>query len=447
MKNFIYILIVFLFTACSRGKVDLIFDKLPEVRMAERNAELRNLLTGNTNGWKAFLKTSLNGSGYGFYMKFNEDETVAMYSDWDNTAAVTSKNSTYSIRYLMNTSLIFDTYNYISIMQDPNPAVNGGVRADGLRSDVEFEFLGYKGVVNHDTVLLRGRRYGNYLYLIKSSAEQSTAYTTGGYLTAINNVKDFFLTKKNNYISFTVNGTEIKASIEMGLSNKTISMQAKQANGSIVASTEGFGYSADGAFFTNPLVLLGKVFIALRVKPGNIFVIVDDAGNEYPINQNPVPFIDFKDVFGSTKAYNSIYIVNATLPAGVTSGFNTVHAGLISRFANTGRTIDTLEIKLFNNNTAHVRIWYYSTSRFLADASFAYTLVGDVLTFGTYTPSVSNTNWTTRITEIGNFLNWLQSGPFKVDWVSSSVPGSPNYGGLYKVATPSDFYYGMIRKI
>ncbi|HRN47192.1 MAG TPA: hypothetical protein PKW69_04085, partial [Niabella sp.] len=94
-----------------------------------------------------------------------------------------------------------------------------------------------------------------------------------------------------------------------------------------------------------------------------------------------------------------------------------------------------------------VKIWYWSgTTHFLADASFNYTYVDGTITLTNYTPAYSNANWTTRIAQIGSFVNWLQSGPFKADWVSSSIPGSPTLAGLYKKDQPNNFFYGRVRK-
>lgn len=449
MKNnivYIFITVACLFIACKKQGVESVFDKLPEERMAERNQELRSRLVENPQGWKAFLRTSANGGAYGFYMKFNSDETVTMYSDWNNNSAVTGKNSTYSIRYIMNTSLIFDTYNYLTIMQDPQRSVNGGTQPNGLQSDIEFEYLRS----TTDTVILRGKKYKNFLYLLKATANEASAYNNGDYLTTINQFKNYFLTHSNNYVSLNYGGATIKMGIVFDYNLKTVEVQGKLAEGKFGSDKQGFAFSIDGGFFINSLAFADKKFVAIKFKSTNSLVLIDDSGNEYPIVQNPVPLTELYEIFGSGsgKTYNSIYLINGQRPGGVSSAFNSVYDGVISRFQGTSRVVDTLEIRLSNSNTALVRLWYMSgTSRFLADASFNYTLDADgTLTFSNYTPAFSNANWTTRIAQIGNLVNWLQSGPFKVDWVTSTTPGAPNYGGLYRIADPGDFYYGYLRK-
>lgn len=449
MKKLLYLFLVASLAGCVKHKVDLVFDKLPEERMLERNAELQNKLLEGTNGWKAFLRTSAAGNGYGFYMKFNKDGEVLMYSDWNNPSSATAKTSTYRVMYVMNTQLSFDTYNYISIMQDPQTSVNGGALGSGLQSDIEFEYIRSSA----DTVILRGKKYRNYLYMMKASASEAIQYSSGGYATAITNFNTWFTTHSNNYFVVNTGNTDIKVGITFA--GKTSTVQGKKADNSITSDTRGYGYSIDGVYFTDAIQILGVKVIAVKWKTTDTLVAIDENGKEYPILQNPTPLTDFADMFGSTKTYNSIYCygvaypstASATLPTGVTSAFNSEFNGLISRFSGTSRDIDTLEFRLSNSTTALVRIWYWSGStHYLADASFTYTYENGVITLSNYTPSVSNGNWTSRITQIGSFLTWLQSGPFKADWVASSTPSSPTLGGLFKTSSNNDFMYGRLRK-
>jgi hypothetical protein len=449
MKKLTYFLILLSLTGCVKHDVDLVFDQLPEQRMKERNAELQAKLLEGTSGWKGFLRTSASGNGYGFYMNFNQSGEVVMYSDWNETASTTAKNSTYRIMYVMNTQLSFDTYNYISILQDPQTSVNGGTSGNGLQSDIEFNYIRSSA----DTIILTGKKYQNTLYLMKASATEAAQYSSGGYKTAIASFNTYFTSHNNNYITVTENGTDVKVGIT--ITGKIATAQAKKADNTIVSDIRGFGYAIDGIYFTDAIQIAGVKIIALRLKDANTLVAIDVNNKEYTVQQSATPLADFADMFGSAKTYNSIYCygvaypatASATLPTGVTSAYTTEFNSLISRFAATSRYIDTLEFKLNNSTTALVKIWYWSgSSHFLADASFSYTYANNTITLSNYTPSVSNTNWTTRITQIGSFLTWLQSGPFKADWVVSTAPSSPTLGGLYKTGNAGDFMFGRMRK-
>lgn len=439
MRKLLYILLaVMLFASCAKPKVDYVFDKLPEQRMIERNAELKNILLSSPGGWKVFMRTSLNGSGYGFYMQFDDKDNVTMLSDWNNTDMVTTQQSTYRIQYISNTTLIFDTYNYIGIMQDPTAANNGGTAREGLQSDVEFEYQRSNG----DTVFLKGRKYRNNMYLLKASPTEAAAYKSGGYLTGVNNFNTYFASHSNNYVPLNNGSNTVKVSMFFNGATKTAFFVGQLPDKTVISDTRGFGYSIDGAFFTDAIKISGYKFLGIKQKDANTMVLIDSVGKEYPILQNTAPVVEILNLFGYNKVYNSLYISGQTLPAGVTSDFNSVFTGMVSRFNASGRTISNVYFRLVNSNTAQVALNYASTSPFMADASFTYTLIDNILTLSNYTPNYAAPNWTTRITEIGSFATWFQNGPFKIDWVSS--PSGAVLGGLYKVSQPTDFFYGQV---
>ncbi|MFT3827452.1 MAG: DUF4302 domain-containing protein [Chitinophagaceae bacterium] len=455
MKRIIYFLFALSLTGCVKHDVELVFDKLPEDRMKERNAELQSKLLEGTNGWQAFLKTSATGKGFGFYMKFNDVGEVTMYSDWNNTYAVTPKQSTYRISFVMNTQLSFDTYNYISLLQDPQCSVNGGFTPDGLESDIEFEYLRSSG----DTVVLQGKKYRNYLYLIKATAAEGTAFTNGNYLTAMNMVKNY---KNYPYIVAADGANTAKIGYVLDTIVKTITMYAQLANDSVVTSpTQSYGYAIDGAFFTDTVSILGYTFTKLKYKDANTSVLIDKNGKEYPVltTANTPPIGDFTKVFGDGKTFNAIYCYGTTLtgcnaatsaklPGSITSSYNTVYNGMISRFTNSSRTIDTVEFR-FKGKVVQIKIRYWVvTTHYQADAAYDYTIVGDIMTLSNYRANYEVTsNWTNRATEIGDFATWLQAGPFKLNWVPSPTTGAPYIGGIYKVSNPADFMYGTVRKV
>jgi hypothetical protein len=371
-------------------------------------------------------------------MKFNADETVSMIADWNDASAVNFQSSTYSIRYVMNTSLIFDTYNYISIMQDPQSSVNGGTQPDGLRSDIEFEYMRSTA----DSIILRGLRYKNYLYLVKANTDEAAKYTGGSYLTSINDFKNFLSTRKSN--NFTVNGKTID--LFFNQEEKTFSALSRYSNDSIVNVASGFGYALDGSFFTDNFAFDKAYFTGIKVKPDNSATIYDRSNKEYPLTATSAPIIDFKETFAYNNVFKGIIINGQTLPAGVSSSFNSVFTEMVTRFNNTGRNIESVEFRFTSSTAFTVRIWYIATAtntRFLAEPgtlNYTYDGTTGTLTLSNYTPGTGN--WNTRITEIGAFATWLQNGPFKVDWAVSTSPTVGTLAGLYKVSAPTDFFYG-----
>ena len=286
MNKLIYLFIAtFLFIGCNKNlDTDLTFDKLPEERIAERNAELKNKLLESPDGWKAFLRTNLRGGAYGFYMQFNENDKVTMLSDWSNVTATTPDTSTYRVKYVMNSSLIFDTYNYLSILQNPSANANGGTNANGLQSDIEFEYLRSTA----DSIILKGKKYGNILHLVKASEAERMQFENGGYLTSIDKFKNYFL---SGFPHIVLNQGGINKKIELWTNNST-----KVADGDYVSpennltsAISGFAFAIDGAYFSNGLVTEGVKFTGLRWKGENQLIAFDSVGTEYPVNLSSVP--------------------------------------------------------------------------------------------------------------------------------------------------------------
>lgn len=345
MRNLLYIFLAVVLFSCSKGKVDYVFDKLPEQRMKERNSELQNLLTGSTTGWKAFLRTSLRGSGYGFYMKFDNGNNVSMLSDWNNAASTTSEQSTFRVQYIANTTLVFDTYNYISIMQDPDGVINGGTTREGLQSDSEFEYIR----ASDDSIVLLGRKYKNYLYLVKATSAEQSAYGSGGYLTGINNIKSFLTTNRYNYLD--INGK--KLAIDINTNTKTASASVLYPPDSVGVVSTAFAYDMNGVFFYNGLSFDGIRFMGLKQKGANSIVAVDDKMKEYELKQNTAPVLPLSTVIGSS--ITAFTLPNATTYAGWSADFQARRAQVRQSLLTGGYNLTLGKIVLtFNKSTNRV---------------------------------------------------------------------------------------------
>ncbi|MCD2424615.1 DUF4302 domain-containing protein [Niabella pedocola] len=439
-KIVIILLMAAMMAGCRKNEVPLVNGGLPEERIMERLAELRGKLTGAENGWMASLTTTAGG-GYGFYMKFGADEKVSMMGDLSEDAATQSQTSTYRVKWVMNAALLFDTYNYITLLQDPDPKVSGGKAGSGLKSDIEFEYIRSSG----DSVILQGKKYQNYLYLVKATAAQATDYQQGTVVDRMEAIQDYFEDHFNNYIN--IDGLPNKISFIVN-DDKRLSFQYADAKDSIITIDGKFNFDVSGINFSEGLVVNGIQF-KKGALTGSTLKLYDAGGKEYTVSQNPTPVIPLKLLFAYNKTYNTILIGSATLPAGVTSGFNSVFNGMVSRFVASSRSIDSVRIVFSNSTQGLLEIRYKSgTTAFQAALSFSYVLKDGVLTLADYAPVLNGTssNWTSRIDQIGSFDQWIRSGPFKIDWVASAGSGGKILGGLYKVSDPSDFYYGDLRK-
>src|SRR5689334_18775393 len=110
MKQLLSILCAaLLFAGCKKDEVK-VFEETPEERMSARINELNAALTGSEHGWKASLTTSARGGGgYGFYLDFDESQSMLMVADLNDESATKTNTSTFRIKWVMNATLIFDT--------------------------------------------------------------------------------------------------------------------------------------------------------------------------------------------------------------------------------------------------------------------------------------------------------------------------------------------------
>lgn len=428
---------------CERKSYVAAFDELPQARVAKVIDSVRTILTGAPNGWVGVMATS-TGGGFGFYMEFDAAENVKMVADLNNTTATQMKSSRYRIRQDAGVALSFDTYNYISILNSPDPALYGGAIRDGFRSDIDF-------IYDHataDSIIFIGKRYRQIFKLGKATAAQKAAYTAGNYQASIGNFKSFFATRFNNYIDMGGTKIALSAATDSSLTAGKRLTFTRSVDGVAVAVVQKFAYTIDKMALTGAGVsMLDKTLMHAAWKDANTLAVYDAAGTEFIVQQNPIPLIEFLSVYAYNRSYNSIFLGSGVLSPGVTSDFNAVYNALVSRFAASGRTIRDFEIKLNNSNTLAIRLNYHAntnpTAGFLAEALSSYTMQDGVMQLS---GNLSiNGNWNTRAAQIGDFGTFFQGKAFKPDWVSSSVPGL-NLGGLYRVDQPTAFVYGVMRR-
>lgn len=406
--------------------------------MSARINELNTALIGAEHGWKAFLTTSGRG-GYGFYMDFDPSQSLVMVADLNDESATQANTSTFRIKWVMNATLIFDTYNYITMLQDPVPSAYGGVAGSGLQSDVEFEYQRMNG----DTLVLRGFKYKNDLILVKATAEQKNRYLSSAFKANIDDITDFFVTKQNNYI--TLKGAANNIEFVLDKANKTAKFQYLNESGSVTQVTAKYSYEDQGINFEEGFVVYGVIFTKGRIENGE-FVLIAADGSKYVLKQNALPILPMPLLFQYNGTYKELYIGNG-LPAGVTSGFNAVYQACVTKFAamNPTRTLVDLRFVLTNSTTATVIARNNNgTTTYTANASFKYTYNNGIITLSN---PVYDGNWAARTAQFIDIQNYFAAGgPFKVDYVQSSDPGVTGLGGLYRVADNTSFFYGTLRK-
>lgn len=307
MKKMIYLFAVLLLNAgCKKEAQDLIFGQKPELRMQKAIGDVNSLISSAPNGWIATLATA-DGGGYGFYMDFdNNNQVVKMYGDLNNRTVQEFKESTYMVKQDMGVALVFDTHNHISLLNDPDPNVFGGVWGTGYRSDIEFIYERS----TTDSLILRGKKYLQKLAMVKATVQQKNAYINADYQAAIERTKNFFVNNANPFVEFTSGSQVIKVSFRLDPSNvmatgKRISLTSFLPNGTINGIKQKFAFVINGIdLLGDGISLNGITFLRLRWKDNGTFAIYDSAGNEYLINNAIEPLAPIDKLWGIQ--FNSI---------------------------------------------------------------------------------------------------------------------------------------------
>ena len=103
-------------------------------------------------GWMASIGTS--EGYYRFWMEFRDNNVVVMQTDnamYENQYKGVPEESTCTFKALQRPTLIFDTYSYLSLINDPNPSISGASDYRGLGTDFEFEVEKYENGVFYMT--------------------------------------------------------------------------------------------------------------------------------------------------------------------------------------------------------------------------------------------------------------------------------------------------------
>lgn len=319
MKNrYILILIILLFSSsCVKDNNDL-FDKSPDERLSEKISEYNNILIEAPNGWIMTIETKVDGV-YRLWVKFKAGNRVDMLCDMDATWATKDatssviKESSYKIKAMQYPTLIFDTYNYIHLMADPQGTnssygnINGGVNGTGLASDFEFAFGDYA----NNIITLKGRYNSVNASLEKATVAQETAIKQGGLKLVHTKLNSYFSSVK--YPVLEVNGVKVdivvgnRASTFSYLSQDKMVAQSCSSYPDLSSLTD--AKISSNIHFVTPIEVNGVKLSGFTFDKDGYF-FNDGKSNKY-IYDNKKPSIPLR--FGYNLDYSSMRIDDSKL--------------------------------------------------------------------------------------------------------------------------------------
>ncbi|WP_443936706.1 DUF4302 domain-containing protein [Pedobacter sp. MW01-1-1] len=437
MKNkLIYILLIVAAIISCKKDSGPILDN-PDTRLNTEMDAQKELLVAQKDGFFATIFPK-GGKGFSFYITFSEDGTVDMLGDFSDQTFTQLQKSTYRFKALQKPTLIFDTYNYLHLIADPNKDVNGGKSGAGLISDFEFVYTGNVG----DTLKFDGIFNGNKMSMLPLSAEDSKALIDGGFKKMYDDNAAYMKANRFSEIQLP-DGT--KETLIIDTAGKVISFFSLDKSQSLHTENASFAYGLNKLILSKGISFGDRTFNELIYDAANNKYYIEIAGSRIDV-QNPLkPDAPLYALMGfplGEYLFTGITIQGNLPQYGINSPFNAVYNSMVSLFKATKRNVLYTTFG-FGSNNFYVQITYSNSSGSSYNAIGTYKVVRNNDEF-TISDPIGNSNWGPRADEIKPLADYLLTGPFKIDWVESSDPNSPLLGGFYRTADASSFIYGVL---
>lgn len=430
--------------ACKKDQ-ELIDGKRPEERVAEDLERYRNELVSSANGWVAYLGTTVVGGGYNFYMSFDKENKVIMRADYNSEVALESIQSTYRIKQVMAPSLIFDTYNLLHLLQDPDPDFFDGDLAVGYGSDFEFEIREQVG----DTIKLVGKKRNAPLILVKATADQKAFYTSDKFSNSIEGISNYLADNPFTYILDPKDNTKkIQVSISTDVRSRVFSLIS--VDGTQIVNNSGvFSFSVGGARLNNPVTNGDETYtdISWDATAEKLY-LVSIKGTKTEILTSATPILPLHLVMGGT--VSSIDIAGqATLPgAGQTfiTDYTTLKTSVAAGFS-TPTIVRDLSIN-FNSKSktmiVFINVVQNGTSVFPALYTYNYTKTdaGEYRFTGLVTSGGGGSAILSRMRTF--ILNRIETQTFLLDYYNDQA-NQRILGKFYSKETPDFGLTGIIK--
>lgn len=294
---------------CKKGQ-ELINNEKPEERAAKELEKYKNELINSPNGWIAHLHTTEIKGDYSFYMDFKPDNVLNIRADFDENSINTEQVSTYRLKKVMATSLIFDTDNYLHALIDPD-SKRGGLPGLGFGSDTEFEIMVQTG----DTLKLVGKRRKTRLTLVKATTAFKNFYA-GGELAEISNYiqsnQFLYLTDQNDPAK------KIQISFGRDLSTRKVNLSSL-TDGTVTSAEQIFSYGLSGILM-DALDYGGRSFIGFQWDKVNkkLFALTSN-GPRIEVLRSDIPILPLHLLIGVN--HPSIIVPNEVIFPGWSTDF------------------------------------------------------------------------------------------------------------------------------
>lgn len=439
--NYIYImLIICLMTSCKKNTTP-VFDDL-DSRVGTAVKLDQAMLITPEYGWKATIYPK-GGKGYLMYFKFTADGKVTMLSDFNNTTATVPAESTYRLKALQRPTLIFDSYNYIHMLADPDGTVNGGPTGTGLKSDFEFAIT---STTSGDSLKIEGVVNGNIMTMVKLTAADAAKILAGNIKTRMDENAAYVNANRYPYLQFE---DGLKATVTIDPATKSVKFSYLDDKNVAVNATVTYATSLTGLNLSDALTYKNASFNELLWDATAKVYYVNVGGKRINVQNGTFPLIPFDSLLGFGKDYKTIEYNPLTLSGGLGSEFDAFYKTTAANFralSTSKRELNYMRLTFSADNVVQLRFSYTTTQEYLADVT--YTMAKDAngvikFVFVTWNGNASGTNGPAVI----KVRDYFESNSFKAQWVANTISGSTVLlGGLYTVSGSPSFFYGVAGK-
>ena len=435
LHNRLYIiLLAILFAGCTKDKTTSLFGEKPEERMAKALEEYKATLTGSTYGWKTVVFPAAGG-GYSFFFRFGTNDRVTMYSDVTQEAAGTAMESTYRLKAVQRPSLLFDTYNYLHLLSDPDPNVYGGETGSGYAVDFEYAI----DSVSADTIKLTGISFDTKMILVKATQAEAEAYAAGSYGNLISDMEEYMLQHPWLYLQFA-DGNRLQVSVNTF--TKTFTLIYIDDADEVKLLSSPYYYTLNGIYLQTPITYEGDTFHELFWDSVRQVFYVTIDGQRVEVKVALTSVVPVHKLLGVD--FSSLIVPPQQLP-GWSASFTTIYTGIATSLINGpyGLTLYYTEFAFdVNQQIMNVDVYIIqNNSLFLARYPFTYTKTADGVF--NFTGQAFQGNATVIATDMMPLLDYIRNDRFTIDFFVDTQGGNGKLGQLKSVEHPDFFFTGF----
>jgi hypothetical protein len=390
MKRHIFILsafAAFVFAGCDTEKIA----KLDNSVDAKINALIDGYvddLIASEYGWIASIQTS--EGYYRYWMKFYEDNVVEMYTDNTHYPEYRTEKDTsiYSFIAYQRPTLVFNSYTYISIPNDPDDLISHGDNNAGLVTDFEFEVDRYD---RENKIFHMKGRFNKVNAIFRPASEADMKGAAAGKMMDV--VTGTYQNPKwmSKYIyGITPDGVEVAVKLYDARNMYVFTYDGRSGENS-----DSFSYfntevdESNDLYFPEPIEA-GKESITGMTYGTTDFVEFKTAsGATFPLTVSSTPpAIPLEDLFGELsdgKMYNALR-TTGDIVAALGSGVTYSALNLMDKFFFTGNGVNIV--------STYDQVYYFSRTedaqgRINETLTMTMTPIGLGIDFGTYTSITS----------------------------------------------------------